>query len=67
MDLCFQGSIMIFFANYTAFALLYSFGTFIALGSTLFLRGPVAQIKGMFKETRLFATIVLFVSIVLVY
>ena len=53
---------MVIINNLLAFGLLYTFGTLIALASTLFLRGPVSQMKGMFKETRLFATIVLFVS-----
>lgn len=63
IKILFQGTIILFFGNLTAFGLLYSIGTLTALASTLFLRGPVSQIKGMFKETRIIATVVLLVSI----
>lgn len=59
------GAILIFFGNTTGFAVLYTIGTCTAIGSTLFLRGPVAQIKSMFKETRIFATIIMLLMLVL--
>nr|XP_002132003.1 vesicle transport protein SFT2B isoform X1 [Ciona intestinalis] len=59
------GSITLFFGNLVSFALLYSFGTLTALSSTLFLRGPVSQMKSMFKETRIFATIIMLLMVVL--
>ena len=39
------------------FAILYSLGNLSAIGSTLFLVGPSAQLKRMCKETRIVATI----------
>nr|CAB3266015.1 vesicle transport protein SFT2B [Phallusia mammillata] len=59
------GTILIFFGNLVGFAVLYSIGTLTALSSTLFLRGPMSQIKSMFKETRIIATIVMIVMIIL--
>lgn len=43
----------------SAFAILYSFGNVVALASTFFLMGPVAQLKRMFASTRLVATILM--------
>lgn len=43
--------------NLTTFAILYSLGNVVALSSTLFLMGPVAQLQRMFSSTRLIATI----------
>ncbi|KAF6033040.1 hypothetical protein EB796_008621 [Bugula neritina] len=59
------GSIFVFLANYIAFAVLYSVGTLTSLASTMFLMGPVNQLKKMFDPTRLIATIILLVCIVL--
>lgn len=59
----FQGTIMVFFSNFVAFGLLYSFGTLTALASTLFLRGPMSQLTSMFKSTRIIATIALLVRL----
>uniref|UniRef100_H2YFZ4 Vesicle transport protein n=1 Tax=Ciona savignyi TaxID=51511 RepID=H2YFZ4_CIOSA len=59
------GSITLFFGGLVSFALLYSCGTLVALGSTLFLRGPLSQLKSMFKETRIFASITMIVMIIL--
>ncbi|CAK8672141.1 vesicle transport protein SFT2B-like isoform X2 [Clavelina lepadiformis] len=56
---------ILFFWSTTAFAFLYTIGTLTAIGSTLFLRGPMSQMKSMFKETRIFATIVMLLMIVL--
>ena len=39
------------------FALLYTTGNILSLASTLFLMGPWKQLKKMFHETRLLATI----------
>ncbi|ELU12694.1 hypothetical protein CAPTEDRAFT_208465 [Capitella teleta] len=47
------------------FALLYSFGSLTALASTCFLMGPFKQLKKMFAETRLIATIIVLLCIVL--
>jgi len=47
------------------FAALYSIGAIFSLSSTLFLMGPVKQLKNMFKEKRMIATIVMLVSLAL--
>lgn len=47
------------------FAILYTLGNIVALISTCFLWGPVAQIKNMFKPVRVVATIVYLVCIAL--
>ena len=60
----FQGTIMLFFYDTVAFALLYSMGTIVALASSMFLRGPVSQVKSMCKEKRIVATIMMLVSTV---
>jgi hypothetical protein len=47
------------------FAILYTLGNIIALMSTCFLWGPVAQVKNMFKPIRIIATVVYLVCIAL--
>jgi hypothetical protein len=47
------------------FALLYSFGQFCSLGSSMFLMGPWEQIKSMFSDDRRLATSVYLISVVL--
>ncbi|KAK2180087.1 hypothetical protein NP493_457g06005 [Ridgeia piscesae] len=49
----------------TLFVLFYTLGSVCALCSTFFLMGPVKQIKRMFAATRIFATIVVLICIVL--
>ncbi|XP_078416227.1 vesicle transport protein SFT2B-like isoform X2 [Cetorhinus maximus] len=46
------------------FAIFYSIGNISSIGSTMFLMGPVKQIKKMFEPTRLVATIVMLVCLV---
>ena len=46
------------------FAILYTLGNLIALGSTFFLWGPVSQLKNMFKPIRAGASIVYLVMLV---
>ncbi|XP_043557108.1 vesicle transport protein SFT2B-like isoform X1 [Chiloscyllium plagiosum] len=46
------------------FAVFYSIGNIASIGSTLFLMGPVKQIKKMFEPTRLAATIVMLLCLV---
>lgn len=48
----------------TKFAILYTMGNILSLGSTGFLTGFMAQAKGMFKGTRLVATCVYLGSMV---
>jgi len=59
------GSIEVWLGKYTAFALLYSLGTLVALAGTCFLRGPMSQVKKMFDKDRLIASCVLIASIIL--
>ena len=59
------GSIMFYTGSVTKFAVLYSLGNLIALGSTCFLMGPIAQIKRMFSSTRLIATCLMLFFLVL--
>ena len=56
------GAFMLF-VNIIAFAVLYSIGNVLALCSTLFLVGPVRQLKNMFDGTRILATLVFLVAI----
>lgn len=51
-------------ADVVQFAILYSIGNLVALCSTGFLWGPKSQVKKMFKQTRLVATVVYLVCIV---
>jgi hypothetical protein len=48
-----------------AFAILYTFGNVMAICSTFFLMGPCNQIKRMFAETRIIATIIVIVCLAL--
>ncbi|NWZ32901.1 SFT2B protein, partial [Asarcornis scutulata] len=47
----------------TLFAVFYTLGNIASIGSTLFLMGPMKQLKRMFEPTRLIATVVMLVSI----
>lgn len=47
------------------FAVLYTLGNLITMLSTCFLMGPVKQIKKMFAETRIVATILVLVTVLL--
>merc|ERR1712127_351962 len=47
------------------FAVLYTLGNVCSIGSTVFLMGPVSQLKKMFASTRVIATIVMLVALVL--
>ncbi|KAM6384020.1 vesicle transport protein SFT2B isoform 1-T1 [Alca torda] len=44
------------------FAVFYTLGNIASIGSTLFLMGPMKQLKRMFEPTRLIATIVMLVQ-----
>jgi len=59
------GSVNICLMNYNAFAILYSMGSVISICSSMFLRGPVAQIKSMAEPTRAFASIAMILFLVL--
>uniref|UniRef100_A0A8C8RWD2 Vesicle transport protein n=1 Tax=Pelusios castaneus TaxID=367368 RepID=A0A8C8RWD2_9SAUR len=47
------------------FAVFYTVGNIAALASTCFLMGPVKQLKKMFEPTRLIATIVMLLCLIL--
>ncbi|TGZ65847.1 hypothetical protein CRM22_005678 [Opisthorchis felineus] len=41
------------------FALFYTTGNLLSLGSTIFLMGPMNQLRRMFQETRIFAAVIM--------
>uniref|UniRef100_A0A8C3LZY8 Vesicle transport protein n=1 Tax=Chrysolophus pictus TaxID=9089 RepID=A0A8C3LZY8_CHRPC len=47
------------------FAAFYTLGNIASIGSTLFLMGPMKQLKKMFEPTRLIATIVMLLCLIL--
>ncbi|XP_074648607.1 vesicle transport protein SFT2B-like [Tubulanus polymorphus] len=47
------------------FAIFYTLGNLVSIASTCFLMGPINQLKKMFAETRIIATIIVLVCIVL--
>jgi hypothetical protein len=53
--------IFIFSINFTAFAVMYTLGNLLAIGSSLFLMGPMRQLKSMCQPVRMVTTIVFFV------
>lgn len=59
------GIILVFTKKYTAFGVVYSLGTVTGLTSSLFLSGPVKQIKRMFEEKRIIATLIVFLMLTL--
>ncbi|XP_037083104.1 vesicle transport protein SFT2B-like isoform X1 [Pollicipes pollicipes] len=60
------GSVLFWFKNgIVIFCILYTIGNITAMASTLFLMGPVKQIRNMFAKTRAIATVVVLISIVL--
>ncbi|KAL5287945.1 SFT2D2 family protein [Megaselia abdita] len=58
-------SISFFLHRAVPFGILYTLGNILQMSSTCFLMGPVNQLKKMFASTRIIATIVVLVSIVL--
>ncbi|CAL1543061.1 unnamed protein product [Lymnaea stagnalis] len=60
------GSCLLFLPNgLIIFAVLYTIGNILSLVSTCFLMGPLNQLKKMFATTRIIATILVFVMIIL--
>ncbi|XP_052810250.1 vesicle transport protein SFT2B-like [Mya arenaria] len=49
----------------TLFAIFYTIGNIMSLSSTCFLMGPLNQLKKMFAQTRIFATILVVVMLIL--
>lgn len=60
-----MGTISIFFMNLVAFGVLYSIGDIAMIMSTMFLVGPMRQIKNMFDAKRVIATSIFIISIIL--
>ena len=50
------GTVNLYLMNYEAFSILYSLGTLVSICSSMFLRGPLNQLKSMMEETRIIAT-----------
>ncbi|XP_030377583.1 vesicle transport protein SFT2A [Scaptodrosophila lebanonensis] len=66
--LSFLGSLALFLhRGIVVFAVFYTLGNIISMASTCFLMGPFKQIKKMFAETRLIATSIVLVSIVMTF
>lgn len=60
------GTALLFLPNgLKLFAVFYTLGNVAALASTCFLMGPLKQLKRMFEPTRLIATIVMLLCLVL--
>ncbi|XP_027237540.2 vesicle transport protein SFT2A isoform X1 [Penaeus vannamei] len=60
------GSALFFLPKGTIlFAIFYTLGNVMALSSTCFLMGPVNQCKKMFAKTRIIATIIMFVALIM--
>ncbi|XP_058724637.1 uncharacterized protein LOC131596095 [Vicia villosa] len=55
---------MIVFAKPIKFAILFTFGNLLAVGSTAFLLGPAQQMQMMFDRVRVFATAIYLGSVV---
>uniref|UniRef100_A0A8C5NTG5 Vesicle transport protein n=1 Tax=Junco hyemalis TaxID=40217 RepID=A0A8C5NTG5_JUNHY len=47
------------------FAVFYTLGNIASIGSTMFLMGPMKQLKRMFEPTRLIATVVMLLCLIL--
>jgi hypothetical protein len=58
------GSIMIFIVNLTGFATTYSMGNICMIVATFFLFGPMRQFKNMFSSWQRFASVAIFVLMI---
>ncbi|KAH7727809.1 Vesicle transport protein [Aphelenchoides avenae] len=61
----FLGSPLLFAGKMSGFAVMVSLGSIISIIGTFFLAGPMKQLKSMFEMTRLIATLVYILMIVL--
>lgn len=59
--------VVLFQSNYIMFGVLNTLGNLVALGSSFFLAGPKKQLQKMFDKTRVFATIIVFVMMILTF
>ena len=62
---CASASLILLFFISATFCLLYTVGNVLAMGSTLFLMGPVNQIKRMFHPDRWIATCLMLLFLIL--
>ncbi|KAJ1910163.1 hypothetical protein IWQ60_010802 [Tieghemiomyces parasiticus] len=62
--LCILSLVMLGTAHMTGFAIFYTFGNIVALFGTMFLIGPMRQLKLAFQPVRLIATLVYVASLV---
>ncbi|XP_028810759.1 SFT2 domain containing 2b isoform X3 [Denticeps clupeoides] len=62
-----QGSCLLWLphSGLAVFAVLYTFGNIASLASTMFLMGPLNQLKRMCEKTRVLATVIMLVCLVL--
>ncbi|CAF3367484.1 unnamed protein product [Rotaria socialis] len=60
-------AVIIYFVSgdISGFAVLYSFAVILGIGSTMFLMGPLNQLKKMFDPSRLIATIIFLICLIL--
>uniref|UniRef100_T1JP55 Vesicle transport protein n=1 Tax=Strigamia maritima TaxID=126957 RepID=T1JP55_STRMM len=64
--LSFLGTFLLFVKNgLVIFGVCYTLGNIVALMSTCFLMGPLKQLKKMFATTRLAATIIMIISLIM--
>uniref|UniRef100_A0AC34RPT8 Vesicle transport protein n=1 Tax=Panagrolaimus sp. JU765 TaxID=591449 RepID=A0AC34RPT8_9BILA len=63
----FLGSPLLFTGKFTGFGIMVSLGAVLSLISTCFLSGPKKQLRKMFEPTRLIATVVYLVFIILTF
>ncbi|GET85813.1 hypothetical protein, conserved [Leishmania tarentolae] len=57
--------VTVFLGDYIFFGVLFTLGSIMCLGSTLFLAGPIRQFKSMFNEGRWIASTVYIITMVL--
>lgn len=57
--------VLYFVGGIAGFAILYTLAVIFSLGSTMFLMGPLNQLKKMFDPSRLVATIVFLICLVM--
>uniref|UniRef100_R9PXR9 Vesicle transport protein n=1 Tax=Rattus norvegicus TaxID=10116 RepID=R9PXR9_RAT len=59
------GTLLLWVSRKGLFAVFYTLGNITSIGSTMFLMGPLKQLKRMFEPTRLIATILVLLFFVL--
>ena len=57
--------VFVFTKNYTAFGVVYSLGSLTSIASSMFLSGPMNQMKKMLEEKRFIATLVMLLMVAL--